>query len=418
MSYHKQHNRSQFVQIVAEFEHLLPPELVERIVQSLEISAASAMRRNGTFPDEDNLILGYSNIQLMRNILVGWTGERLQNQTFIDFARQNGEDIYALFSREGANTLGEYNSPVYCGISMWALGAHLKYGPKDAPMTGHAETMVNEIWKDIAAHYNPFLGNMAGPYDRAYSRDGTINHVAVAMFWWGLWGEEYTPSPPRGEAGVQYNLAQGSAAALIMDALLEHIDEETAEQLKQRGSWQGSRTLAKTIWDDLKVNKKRTATSWITAPLQIGGETVIEEVNRGDQFVPAIVHWASDPHRTPYAYNGLIMLFPSASTISAEASPNSLSISYPNATQAGTDIFTFAVAGIPHDWINAGNVVTGLERLPCLDVNVTSPGLEMLPITYGTQVRDHYVYNISYIVPEDFQGTPAVQLDFTYTCEF
>lgn len=409
--------RSQLVQIVTEFEHLLPEELVGRVVRSLEIASAGAIRRNGTFPDEDDLILGYSNIQLMRNLLVGWTGERVQNQTLIDFAKNNGEDIYALFSREGANTLGEFNSPTYCGISMWALGAHLKYGPKGAPMTIHAGTMVNEIWKDIAARYNPFLGNLAGPYDRAYSRDGTMNHVVVAMFWWGLWGEEYTPSPPRGELGVQYNLAQGAAVSLIMDAVLEHIDEETAEAVKQRGPWEGSRTLNKTIWDDVHRDKKRIATSWISAPLQIGGQTVVEEANRGNQFVPAIVHWASDPRRIPYPYNGLIMLYPSASTIRAEASPNSLLISYPNTTQEGTGIFTFGVANLPHDWINEGNVVTGLERLPCLDVNVTSPGLSMLPITYGSQIRDHYIFNISYVVPAEFVGTPFVKLDFTYTCE-
>lgn len=235
---------------------------------------------------------------------------------------------------------------------MWALGVHLKYGTKTGPLTSLAGTKVNEIWKDIAAHYNPFLGNMAGPYDRAYSRDGTYNRVVIAMFWWGLWGEKVSPAPPRGEVSYQYNLAHGPAVALIMDALLEHIDEEkTAEKVRQKGSWEGSRSLKKTIWDDLTQDKKRIATSWISAPLQIGGQTVVEEVNRGNQYVPAIVHWASDPRHLPYAYNGLIMLYPSASTITAEASENSLSISHPNTTQAGTDIFTFGVAGLSRDWV-------------------------------------------------------------------
>lgn len=226
--------RSQLVQILAEFEHLLPEELVTRVVHSLKIASAGAIRRNGTFPEEDDLVIGYSNIQLMRNLVVGWTGQRINNQTFINFAHHNGEHLYSLFSREGANTLGEYNSPVYAGISMVALGMHLKYGPEDLLLSTQAGTMVNEIWKDIAERYNPFLGNMAGPYDRAYCRDGTIVHVAIAMFWWGLFGEEFAPSPPRGETGMQYNLAQGSAAALIMDAVLAHVDEDCQQSQAAR----------------------------------------------------------------------------------------------------------------------------------------------------------------------------------------
>ena len=410
--------RTQLIQVLAEFEELLPTELVKRMVHSLEIASAGAIRRNGTFPEEDDLVIGYSNIQLMRNLLVGWTGERLNNQTFIDFARHNGDELFALFSREGANTLGEYNSPVYAGISQVALGMHLKYGPKDSPLTVHAGTIVNELWKDIAQRYNPFLGNLAGPYDRAYCRDGTIVHVAVAMFWWGLFGEEYTPSPPRGETGVQYNLAQGSAAALIMDAVLAHVDDDSAEKVKQRGAWAEARSLNRTVWDDVVEDRKRFATSWISAPLQIGGETVNEEVARNGQFVPAIVHWASDPKRVPYAYNGLIMLYPTTGSIMAEASESSLYIAYPNATQEGADRFVFSVANIPHPWINAGNTVTGLEHLPCLEVNVTTtPEMELQPVRYGESVYDHYIYNMTYLVPENFDGVPSVQLDLSYTCE-
>ncbi|KAL4865287.1 hypothetical protein BDV12DRAFT_200326 [Aspergillus spectabilis] len=58
-------------QIVVEFELLPPEEQVERITHSLEIVSAGALQGNRTFPEEDNLILGYSNIQLMGNIFVG-----------------------------------------------------------------------------------------------------------------------------------------------------------------------------------------------------------------------------------------------------------------------------------------------------------------------------------------------------------
>jgi hypothetical protein len=43
-----------------------------------------------------------------------------------------------------------------------------------------------------------------------------------------------------------------------------------------------------TTW---KANKhKRIATSWLSRELMIGGQQVTQDTNRGDQFVPAIVH--------------------------------------------------------------------------------------------------------------------------------
>ncbi|KAI1078201.1 hypothetical protein F5B20DRAFT_548420 [Whalleya microplaca] len=407
---------TQLIQVVEEFGNLLSDDLISRIEDSLEAAAVGGMRRNGTFPTDDNLILAYSNPGIMRALVVGWIGVRRNNQTYIDFAWQQGQDLLTLFQRGGQNVLGEYNAPNYYGIDMWALGANVAYGPKDAPMTRNAEIIIGEIWKDIAAHYNPYLGNLAGPYDRAYTRDATTHSAIISLFWWGIWGREYGPQPPKGEADLLFDIGQGPAVALIMDVVGRYIDEESVAILKSKGIWEGSRFINKTVYDDLHEDVYRVATSWVSAPIMIGAETVAEDKNRGDQFVPAIVHWAADPDHKPYPYNGILMLYPTASTITAEAGPNTLTISYPNTTQEGTDIFTFALTGLPPPWILAGNVVTGLENLPCLKVNTSAPGLEIQPIVYGESLHNHYFYNISYVVPKDFEGTPTVHMDFEYTC--
>ncbi|KAH9883798.1 hypothetical protein F4778DRAFT_801072 [Xylariomycetidae sp. FL2044] len=407
---------TQLVQIVEEFGHLLSDELITRIEDSLEAAAVGGMRRNGTYPEDDNLVLAYSNPSIMRALVVGWIGVRRSNQTYIDFAWRQGQDLLALFQKGGQNVLAEYNAPNYYGIDMWALAANVAYGPRDAPMTNNSEIMITEIWKDIAAHYNPYLGNMAGPYDRAYTRDATTHSAIISMFFWGIWGREFGPQPPKGESDLLYDVGQGPALALIMDVVGRSIDEQSAAVLKAKGPWEGTKFVNKTVYDELDANVFRVATSWISSPLMIGAQTVAEEENRGDQFVPAIVHWASDPGHEPYPYNGMLMLYPSASTITAEAGPNRLTMAYPNTTQAGTDIFTLAVTGIPPSWTLGGNRVRGLEDLPCLTVNTTAPGLEMQPITYGSMLRDHYIYNISYAVPGDFEGVPSIQLDFAYTC--
>ncbi|KAK6082476.1 hypothetical protein SCUP234_04315 [Seiridium cupressi] len=149
------------------------------------------MRRNGSYLKGDNLILGYSNPSLMRALTVGWIGERLNNQTFIGFAWNQGSEILELFERDGQDVLSEYNAPNYCSIDMWALGANAADGPKSAPMTNNSKYITSEVWKDIAVHYNPYLGDIVGPYDRAYTRDATEHSAIVSLLWWGLFESDY-----------------------------------------------------------------------------------------------------------------------------------------------------------------------------------------------------------------------------------
>ncbi|KAK0388287.1 hypothetical protein NLU13_4532 [Sarocladium strictum] len=407
---------TQLIQVVEEFEHLLPNSLVTRIENALEAAAVGGMRRNGTFPLGDNLILGYSNPSIMRCLTTGWAGKRKNNTVLTAFAEEQGKDILKLFQRD-QNALAEYNAPNYYGIDIWALAANIAYGPADAPMTTNAKTILHDMWDDVAAHYNPYLGNMVGPYDRAYSRDATTHSQILSIIVWGVYGREYFGQPPLGEADLLYDIAQGAALALVMDVIAPTISKNAASIIKAKGKWKGSRFIKKTIYEDLTSDNARVATSWLTSELTIGGQTVKETVNRGNQYVPALVQWAADPSHTPYPYMGFFSLYPTASTLDAVASKNRLTVSYPNTTQDGTNIFTFALTGIPPSWTLGGkNTVTGLEKLPCLDVKVTAPGLEKQDVVYGATLRDHWIYNISYVVPETFKGIPQVTLDMKYTC--
>ncbi|KAK8052368.1 hypothetical protein PG993_003753 [Apiospora rasikravindrae] len=409
---------SQLIQVVEEFSDKIGPELVGRIENSIEAAAVGGTRRNGTFPEDDNLILAYSNPGLMRALTTGWAGKRKNNQTLLDFAKKQGEDLLSLFQRGGQDVMGEYNAPNYYGVDIWALATNAKYGPKDLPMTNDSRIMLKGLWDDIAHQYNPFLGNMVGPYDRAYSRDATTHSQIISLFWWGVFGREYGPQPPLGESDLLYDVAQGAAFALVMDVVTDCVSDEAAELLTAKGWWDGERFMNKTVYEDLTSDRHRVATSWLSAGLMVGGQTVTGETkNRGDQFVPAIVHWASDPKHTPFPYNGFFSLYPSATTIRAEAGPGYLTVAYPNTTQAGADIFTFALSGIPPSWtLRNAHVINGFDDLPCLDVNVSAPGLTPLPVTYGSQLRNHWFYNISYAVPADFQGAPQVRFDLAYTC--
>lgn len=409
---------TELVQVVAEFEHLLGDDLVSDIENALAIGAVGEMRRNGTFPAGDNLIPAYTNPGYMRCLTVGWIGHRLNNQTFIEYANWQGTMLLDLFKANGSNTLGEYNAPTYYGMDMWAMGANIKYGPPDATFTKNAPYILTHVWEDVAAHYNNYLGNLVGPYDRAYTRDMTTHSSVLSMYWWGMFGREYGPQPPLGEADLLYDVSQGAAISLIMDTIKSYIPFSVQARLKSRDFGTQERFLNKTIREDLSTDYIRIATSWMSEKLMIGGEQITEEgSNRGKQFNPAIVHWASDPNHSPYPYIGFFSLYPIADTIKAVASKNKLSVSYPNATGEGTSSFQFYLSGIPPSWTLGGrHTIDGFDSLPCLDVSVTAPGLQRLPTVYGSQISDHWYYNITYVVPGSFSGIPSIDFDIAYIC--
>lgn len=400
------------------YSDLLGSDLVTRIEDALEIAAIGEIRRNGTYPPEDNLILAYSNPSLMRCLTVGWIGARRNNPDLIRHADEQADLLLRLFrANNGPDTLGEYNAPTYYGMDTWALAANIAYGPEHAGMTAGAGYILTRLWRDIAGHYNPYLRNMAGPYDRAYTRDMTAHSAVLSLWWWAMFGREHGGQPPLGDVDLLYDVAQGAAIALVADTALGYIADDTAAALKGAGRWAGERVLNRTVRESLDTDVLRVATSWLSAEVMIGGMAVAETANRGEQFVPAIVHWASDPDRTPHPYVGFFSLYPSASTVTAVAGRRSLTVSYPDTTQDGTKIFTFAVSGIPPSWTMSGRQVTGLEELPCLSVNVSAVGLVRLPVTASTEMLgDHYYYNVSYVVPSGFEGVPTVEMVFHYTC--
>ncbi|KAF2125939.1 hypothetical protein P153DRAFT_348195 [Dothidotthia symphoricarpi CBS 119687] len=408
---------TQLIQVVEEFSHLLPSPLISRIEDALETAAVGSMRRNGTFPQDDNLTLGYSNPGIMRALLTGWIGARRNNATYTTFATDQGTKLLQLFQLNGANTLSEYNAPTYYGVDTWALGAQLKYGPQNSTMTASAKLILTELWTDLAAHFNPYLGNMVGPYDRAYTRDMTSQSSILSMFFWGLFGHAHGPQPPKSEIALLYDIAQGAAISLLISTIRPFIPADVQDTLKSHTPTFTSRSLTKIINDDLNATHTRTATSWLSPALMIGAQSVNETVNRGDQFVPAIAHWAGDPKHTPYPLNTFLSLYPSASSIHAVASPNRLSMSYPNSTQEGTDVFTFLLSNVPPAWTAGGKTVTGLGgEMPCVAIAVEAPGLVELPVVYGGAIHGHVFWNVTFAVPGGFEGVPRVELGIEYTC--
>ncbi|KAL1634228.1 hypothetical protein SLS58_010772 [Diplodia intermedia] len=334
---HREFIGTTLVQAVEEFEHLLGNDLVSEIETSLTHAAIGSMRRNGTYPEDDNLTLEYSNPAYMRAVMVSWIGHRLNNSTFTDFANLQGQLLLDLFTWNDSNTLGEYNAPTYYGMDIWALSAAIKYAPANSSIKATAEYVLPALWSDIAAHYNPYLKNMVGPYDRAYTRDMTTHSSILSLWFWSTYGHAHGPQPPKGEADLLYDIAQGAQIALVASIAHSHIPPSLDGWLTST-SFNGAapRLLRRTIKDDLSTDTVRTATSWVSGPLMIGAESVEgETASRGDQFVPAIVHWAADAGHGPAPYVAFFSLYPSAAAVRAVAGEGRLSVAYPNRAQEG-----------------------------------------------------------------------------------
>lgn len=371
------------------------------------------MRRDGT--EGDNLVTAYTNPALMRALTVGWVGARTKNQTLIDYANTQGTEILDLF-KKGDNVFTEYNALTYYGEDIWALLANIKYGPSNSTMTLNSPFLLAHLWDDIATHYNAYLGNFVGPYDRANSRDLTTHSAVLPLWFLGLFGYANAPEPNKMELDLIYDAAQGAAFALTISTLEKYISNSTLKALQTPPMDTEERFMNITIAESLYNDTTRTSSSWMSKSLMIGGQRLAETTVRGKQFVPAIVHWAGDAGHKPFPYTSFFSLYPTATTITAVASANKLVVSYPDTTQAGTDSFQFMLSNIPPGWTLKGNVVDGFGNLPCLEVNVTAPGLVFQPVTYGDSIYDHMYYNLTYAVPANFTGTPRIELDLVYTC--
>jgi hypothetical protein len=248
---------------VEEFSQLIGNDLVQKIVKALEIQAVGAMRRNGT--NGDNLVTGYTNPAIMRALTVGWVGARTKNQTLIDFANKSGSDILKLFNA-GSKVFSEYNAPTYYGIDIWALAASIKYGPKDQSMTKNAPYLLTELWNDIGEHYNAYLGNLAGPYDRANSRDLPHDSAVLPLWFWGLLGYANAPEPNKRQANLEYDAAEAASMAIVVDVVAQHLPNSVLNSLKKFGQ---ERQVSKTIRESLDTDHIRVATSWLSKSLML-----------------------------------------------------------------------------------------------------------------------------------------------------
>jgi hypothetical protein len=124
----------------------------------------------------------------MRAFVSGWTGRRLNNTNMTTSGENDAKGIIALFDR--ANTLSEFNSGTYTGVSLWSLALWSKYLPKESIMAQKGPVMAAHTWEAVAQLWHPQLKNVAGPWDRSYGFDMNRYLSLMSLHLWTIIGKE------------------------------------------------------------------------------------------------------------------------------------------------------------------------------------------------------------------------------------
>lgn len=104
-------------------------------------------------------------------------------------------------------------------------------------------------------------------------------------------------------------------------------------------------------------------------------------------------------------------LYPTETALQVDVSPNCLNLTYPSGNS--TSVFTLVVGTFKQN-----RTIADWSGVVGLDVKVSTNANEAYNLTFngarggaGEVLRDFEVWNFTYVMPEDFEGLPWLQLD-------
>ena len=234
----------------------------------LDASARAAVALAVASEPPDRVPPTYANIALMRAWLDAWAGRPDHS-----FSRR----IDAAFTRHGCFV--EHNSPTYYGVDLFALGLWQRH---DAPVELQeiGARIEGALWTDVARWWHPGLGNLCGPYSRAYGMDlrGYVSGLALA-----LWCADLpAPLPDLTAAVIPHGHDLGLAP------LLQHVGVRVPMRVRPAfEAFGGPHTVAQVVDDQ----PRRVATGWLDDTVLLGGEADdAGPQSRGQRHI-ATIHW-------------------------------------------------------------------------------------------------------------------------------
>lgn len=229
---------------------------------------------------------------IMRAFTAGWVGRRLNDDNVTSEGEQYGQDIIDLFDQH--DTLSEFNSPTYTGVSLYGLVLWSAYLSPDSVMAQAGPRMVLKTWESVAQVWNPHLRNMAGPWDRSYGYDMNEYVSLMALWLWPLIGREAAGLKDQPETMLHVgDYAYAPMMAILTGANNGFAPDRLGEGLKSFG---GERTYEAQAYSPPYDNAPRQYTTWVDRKLTVGAVT-FDQIQAGgasrstEAFMPGIVQW-------------------------------------------------------------------------------------------------------------------------------
>lgn len=120
----------------------------------------------------------YENFYFMGTATLAIAARVFDEPALADLARTKMRGAWSSFLPNGAHV--ESNSPVYIGVTAWALSL-LVEDAQDTETVALAEQLLQRIFVDLAAFHQPALRQQAGPFSRVYE-DGLRGAAGLTAF--------------------------------------------------------------------------------------------------------------------------------------------------------------------------------------------------------------------------------------------
>lgn len=348
--------------IYEEFGHLISEDVQLLILESMRNNTIGDSYRVGGV-DDDVLYPSYSNPALMRAIATGWTGRLLNDSNMTAAGELYARQILDLFDRN--DTLSEFNSPTYAGVSLYALTMWAKYMPESSLMGQNGGRMIEAVWETIGNMYNANLRNIAGPWDRTYGFDMNQYVAILNVYIWSLIGKSKAP-------GISQTWSMAHADdfeyAALISVLAPFHDALVPESVIQKLlSFPGEHMYETTVFSPPHDLAPRNVTAWLSDNVTIGAESYDEDTLGGPrqdslQWSPAVIQWARNDGSIGY-----IVLHGTEQAMDVTVDPGRLTLTYPHGNVSS--MFTFIVSSNP---IGGKRDLQGFGDLD--GINITTTG--------------------------------------------
>jgi hypothetical protein len=245
---------------VAVTDFALAPALDARARAGIELAVAS--------DPPERVPPTYANIALLRAWLEAWAGRPDHGYPAA---------VVEAFNRYGCFT--EYGSPTYYGVDLLALGLWQRADSPAALRRDGAEVEA-ALWTDVARWWHAGLGNLCGPYSRAYGMDlgSYVGGLSLA-----LWCAHLPAPLPTLHADV---VSHGHDVCVA--PMLEHAGVRVPATVRPAFERFGQARAVHQVIDD---SPRREATGWLEAVMMVGAEDGDSGLHGRGQFHPATVHW-------------------------------------------------------------------------------------------------------------------------------